>query len=105
MFDPDDDTSQRKRRFDEDGFLSLSDFLTAPEVAEVNERTDAFIETAVPHLPSELVYYEDRADPTTLKQVQLLQDHDPYFHSLLFRSRFEDLARELLGENVVGKNL
>jgi ectoine hydroxylase-related dioxygenase (phytanoyl-CoA dioxygenase family) len=56
-------------------------------------------------LPPELVYYEDRNDTSTLKQVQRLHEHEPYFEAMMDRSRFEQLARILLGEDVVGKNI
>ncbi|MAG55104.1 MAG: phytanoyl-CoA dioxygenase [Planctomycetes bacterium] len=88
-----------------DGFLSLPGFMTAAEVAEVNAGVQRFIEAVVPAMPAELVYYEDRGDPATLKQVQLLHEHDPYFRSLMSGSRFQALARALLGEDVVGRNL
>jgi phytanoyl-CoA hydroxylase len=105
MTDTDRDTQGLRRDFERDGFVSLPSFLTPDEILEVNAETRRFIEGTVPTLPAEFVYHEDKDDPRTLKQVQRLQEHDRYFGSMMFGSRFERLARTLLGEGVVGKNM
>ncbi len=99
------DAERLRRTYGERGFVSLPGFLTPDEVAAVNEAKRRFLADVVPSLPAELVYFEDRADPSTLKQVQRLFEHDPFFERMMFRSRFEHLAEFLLGEEAVGKNM
>lgn len=91
--------------FERDGFQVYSRFLDEGELAEVRLETNRFLSKVVPTMPKELVYYEDHTRPETLKQVQRVFEHDAYFHELMFASRFEALAAELLGESVIGKNL
>ena len=56
-------------------------------------------------MPSEKVYYEVKSDEKSLKQVQHLFDYDPFFHKMMFESKFERLASILLDDAVVGKNM
>jgi phytanoyl-CoA hydroxylase len=92
-------------KFAEQGYVSLPGFLAPEEVAEANDHQRRVIDELVPSLPSDIVYYEDKSEPSTLKQIQKLFEHDQYFHRLMFGSRFERLAEILLGESVVGKNM
>ena len=45
-----------------------------------------------------------RDDPTSLKQLQRMEEHDPWFGEF-FNGRPRGLAEELLGTEVVGKNM
>jgi len=88
-----------------DGFQVFPGFLHEGEVLALRDEVHRFLKTVILKLPSELVYYEDRARPETLKQVQRMFEHDPYFEALMHGSQFAMLAADLLGERVVGKNL
>ena len=99
------DTEALQRSFAESGFVRLSAFVDREELKEVNERVDHFVETVVPRLPNNTVYYEDKDDLASLKQVQRLHEHDSHFARLLSGSRFEELAALLLGESVTPINM
>ena len=88
-----------------DGYVALPQFLDAAAMAELHAHLRRFIRDIVPTLPPASVFYEDKADKTTLKQIQRMFDHDPYFHALMFGSRFERAAEAVLGGPVVGKNM
>lgn len=94
-----------RRTFCEDGFVYLPDFLSPEEVAQVNQQLTQLIRDKVPAMPPEHAFYEDKLDVSTLKQIQTLYTHDPYFDAMMFGSRFEALAVRLLGTGVVGKNM
>ena len=51
------------------------------------------------------VFYEELGRPETLKQVQHMERHDPYFHNLMVGGRLEKLASHLLGQPVRPVNL
>jgi len=91
--------------FNEQGFVALPGFLNGQELAKVRANLDRFIREVVPGMPKEHVFYEDKDDPTSLKQLQKLADNDPFFRELMFGGRFEQLARDLLRDEVVGVNL
>lgn len=94
-----------KRKFEEDGYVFLPGFLSGEEVAEVNRRLEDFIENTVLGLPANDVFYEDKNDPATLKQIMHVSDHAPWFAPMLNDSKFSRIAGELLEDTVVPKIL
>lgn len=94
-----------KEAFRRDGFVFMPGFLSPEEVSEVNARLQKLIREVVPTMPPEHAFYENRNDPSTLKQVQTLFTYDPFFHQMMFGSRFEKLASVLLGDAVTGQNM
>ncbi|GJM34288.1 MAG: SnoK [Saprospiraceae bacterium] len=94
-----------KQSFEENGFIFFPHFLNEEEITSVKEKLADFIQNKVPEMPSEMVYYEDKSAPNTLKQLQRLFEFDDFFHQMMFDSRFEKLASILLNDKVVGKNI
>ena len=92
-------------RFRSDGYLYLPGFLQPHALEDVERALARLIREQVPHMPPSKAFYEDPADPSTLKQIQALYEHDPQFHALMFGSRFEALARLLLDDDVKGRNM
>lgn len=93
-----------KIKFLRDGFIFFPNFLNQEEIELVKSKLSEFIENKVPEMPEKEVYYEDKKDRNTLKQLQRLYDYDPFFFDLMFGSRFEKLASILLDDEVHGKN-
>lgn len=91
--------------FIEQGYFAQKSFLDADEIAEVQRKTARFIAEVVPGLPEDIVYYEDKSDPASLKQVQKLYDHDAFFQQLATSEKVVGLARELLGGEVSLQNM
>lgn len=94
----------RKAKFEEDGFVAVTGFCDAEELQEIEEALALFIGDLMPTLPSEEVFYEDKEDPSTLKQIQRMHEHDEFFQSFM-GNKPRALAEELLGEPVIAKNL
>ena len=90
--------------FETDGYVAVPGFLSASEVEECNRQLARYILEVVPGLPAEHVFYEDKEDASTLKQLQQMQEHDSWFGEL-FHGAAQRLAEELLGTEVVGKNM
>ena len=98
---------QQKLRanFLEDGFIFFPSFLNEKEITSVQQHIELFIQDKVSQMPSEMVYYEDKSDASTLKQLQKLFEFDTFFHQMIFKSRFEKLASILLDDKVLGQNI
>ena len=88
----------------QDGFVAIRGFLSDNELSAVENRLDEFIRTIVPKMPTEHVFYEQRDDVNTLKQLQQMAHHDPWFQRFN-QGRVFRLARALMGEEVIAKNL
>jgi phytanoyl-CoA hydroxylase len=94
-----------KAVFDELGYVVLRGFLSVAEVAEARRELDRYITEVIPTIPVDYVFYEDKSDPATLKQLPNMQEHDAYFeHMLRGDTRFHRLAKWLVG-GVVGRSL
>jgi len=91
--------------YNTDGFVFLPKFLSGDTLTELTAHVDRFIRDVVPTLPPEQVFYEDKSNPETLKQIQHMGDHDPWFHELFTNSRFREAAEVLLKGSVVPKNM
>lgn len=91
--------------FKSEGFVYIPGFLNGGEVDQMLNQLDVLIKDKVPMLPSEQVFYEAKGDASTLKQIQYLFNYSPFFHQMMFRSKFEALAELLLEDKVVGKNM
>ncbi|MEM7530928.1 MAG: phytanoyl-CoA dioxygenase family protein [Chloroflexota bacterium] len=91
--------------FERDGFVAFEGFLTPAEVADLQATLQQFIADRVPTLPREQVFYEQKGQDDSLKQIQQLFTHDPYFRQLMFGSKFAHVAEVLLNGPVVGKNM
>jgi len=94
-----------KEEFDEVGYVALTGFLGASEIEELQRETARFIEESVQKLPEEAVYYEDKGNPATLKQVQRIHEHDGYFMRLANSEKVVGLSEELLGGPVTLQNM
>jgi len=86
-----------KGAFDRDGYLYIPGFLRSKALQELKNKINWLMETIVPGLPTEVVYYEDINRPETLKQIHKLHEYDTYFERMYYGSRFERLAAVLLG--------
>ena len=91
--------------FDADGYVSIAEFLDRQELNDVLSIVEHVIVSVVPTMPAADVYFEDVRDPSSLKQLQRLHEHDGFLRTLLRRGPFAQLARTLLGEEPVPQNL
>ena len=93
---------RRQSRYEEDGFVAVPGFCDEEELHAIESALNRFIGEVLPNLPPEEVFYEDKADLSTLKQIQRMQVHDEFFASFM-ESSPKALAEELLGEPVIAK--
>ena len=91
--------------FAADGFVALRQFVGGEEMAALRANVDRFIRDVIPQMPPEQVFYEDKNDPATLKQIPQMSVHDAWFHELLAASRFRKIGEVLLEGSVVSKSL
>lgn len=88
-----------KPAYDRDGFVVVRGFLPPTELEELSAQLDRYIRDVVPRLPDTAAFYNDRARPESLKQLQHMTD-DPYFAEYATHPRWIELARSLVGESV-----
>ncbi len=98
-----DQLSKHRQRlsheFTLDGYVSIPGFFDADEVAELRENKARFIRDVVPTMPSSEVYYDDKNDAESLKQLIMMWKHDDFFGGMMAEgSKLATLAEICLGE-------
>lgn len=91
--------------FRRDGYVYLPGFLDRSEIRDLEAALERVIVEKIQAMPSGQVVYEDSTDRSTLKQLQDLHLYDDFFGKVLFRSRFEQVARTLLADEPIGKTV
>lgn len=99
------DLDKVRADFNRDGYAAIRPLFDAVQMAEINRELDRYIVEIVPQMPDHEVYYEDRTDRSTLKQMQKLSVYDAYFRDLIETDVIHDMAAAVLGEEVVAENL
>ncbi len=100
-----DQKTEMKSRFDKDGYVAVTPLYSDQEIAILNAEIERFIHDVVPGMPIEKVYYEDKADTSSLKQIQKIFEYDDYFENLMFNGPERKIAETVLGESVVPVNM
>jgi ectoine hydroxylase-related dioxygenase (phytanoyl-CoA dioxygenase family) len=95
----------RLSRFQQDGYVCEQPLYSVDEIDELNREIARFIRDIVPTMPAEKVYYEDKADKTSLKQIQRMFDYDAYFRHLMDYGPARRIAEEVLQDEVVPVNM
>ena len=91
------DYSSLKPAYDQDGYVIVRQFLGGAELSELRSQLDRYIREVVPTLPPTAAFYQDRARPETLKQMQHMEG-DPFFREYVRHPRWVALGEALVGE-------
>ena len=87
-----------KKDFDRDGFAIVRQFLTKDEMSQLASQLERYVREVVPGLSDAHAFYQDRARPETLKQMQFMQV-DSFFHDYTQHPKWMALAATLVGES------
>jgi len=87
-----------KQDFDRDGYVVIRGFLNPERLATLQSHLERYIRDVVPQLPDADAFYEDKSRPETLKQMQRIEKHDPFFAEHLNDPLWTDTASALFGE-------
>lgn len=97
--------SHDRHQFAEDGFLIARGYLTPEEILELEANLQRYIDQIAPTVPPSDVFYEVTGRPETLKQMQLMEQYDPFFQTLKTSSRLLRTAEALLGMPVLAQQV
>lgn len=91
--------------FRQDGYVAFKPLMSPDEVAALNVEIARYITDVVPTMPDAQVYYEDKSDKSTLKQLQKMFEYDAYFNDLMMNGPARKIAQEVLQDDVVAVNM
>lgn len=82
-----------------DGYVSIPGFFGSEEVEQLRENKERFVREVVPTMPESEVYYDDKNDASTLKQLQNMRQHDGFFGEMMApQSKLATLSEVCLEE-------
>ena len=90
--------------FERDGYVAISPLFDGDEMAEIKTEVARYIRDVVPTMPDTRVYYEDKADPSSLKQIQKIFEYDDYFAGLM-NGVIRRMAETVLDDDVIPINM
>jgi phytanoyl-CoA hydroxylase len=93
------------RDWDADGYVVLRGYVSGEALEALQSRIARFIRDVAPRMPREIVFFEDKERPETLKQIQALNEYDDYFAALFLDGKFPALAASLLRDDVAPTNI
>ncbi|MDG1738272.1 MAG: phytanoyl-CoA dioxygenase family protein [Paracoccaceae bacterium] len=91
--------------FNRDGYIAINPLLASEEMAALNLEIERFIRDVVPEMPLAKVYYENKSDKSSLKQIQQMFEFDPYFEDLMLNGPARKIAEKVLQDEVVPINM
>ena len=97
------DTTCAKTEFEKSGFVFCESFFSRAKIDEIDTQLNRVI-SDLKDWPREHVFFEDRDDTSSLKQLQQLQHHDSYFAELM-NDQPRKLAEQLFGAESVAVNM
>jgi len=86
--------------FRRDGVVHLNGFFDSAEMQKLEEALRRYVDDIVPTVPPKDAFFERSDDPRTLKQLQRMEEHDPFFADLQTSEKLVQLAELLLGQPV-----
>lgn len=95
----------QQKNFSDDGYLAVKPLFDEVKIAEINCELKRFIVDVVPTMPKTHVYYEDKDDASSLKQLQNIFKFDAYFNDLMTTGTIRSIAEELLQDEAVPINM
>jgi phytanoyl-CoA hydroxylase len=95
------DLIKLKQTFDAEGFVHVKGFLDKAQLEEIRKNLERYKIEVVPKIESTLVMYEIRNGIREIKQLVSMEKSDDFFHELHISSKTKDLAKALLGDDVI----
>ncbi len=86
------------QKFKEDGYFVKNEMFDSEELKEIKDQLELYIDEVVPKMPENQVYYDQKNQKESLKQIQKMFEYNTFFNDLI-HGRIYELAGMLLGEN------
>ena len=87
--------------FNRDGFVHMESCLSQEELGMAQRQIERYKRDIVPVLKSTEAFYEDHSRPSSLKQLQRMDQHDEWFSQFAIQTRWMELAEQMLRQKVV----
>ena len=90
--------------FNRDGYIVVRTLFDGDKLLELKTEVARYIQDVVPIMPGERIYYEDKNDSSSLKQIQKMFEYDGYFKDLM-NGAVRRMAETVLEDDVIPINM
>ncbi len=94
-----------RERYDADGFVVVRGLFADAEFKELKSQIDRYVREIVPALPKDAAFFDDYSKPETLRKMNSLDKHDPWFDHFLRRGSHVPLLEHLLRDQISPQGL
>ena len=91
--------------FDENGYIAINPLFSDNKIEEIKIELTRYIKEVAPKVPDHHVFYENKDDKSTIKQLQQMFTYDDYFKDLIENSSIREVAEIVLREKAEPQNL
>jgi phytanoyl-CoA hydroxylase len=85
-----------RTRYDADGFVVVRGLFSAAEFQDLQAQLARYVRDVVPTLPKDAAFFDDYSKPETLRKMQSLNRHDPWFDNFLKQGSHVPLLAHLM---------
>lgn len=94
-----------RERYEADGFVVVRGLLAEGSLRELQSQLDRYVREVVPTLPKEAAFFDDYTRPETLRKMQSLNLHDPWFDTFLQHGGHIPLLEHCMRDRCVPQGL
>jgi len=87
-----------RERYLADGFVIVRQLLDPAALAELLAQIERYIREVVPTLPKDRAFFDDYSKPETLRKMQSLDRHDPWFAQFMQSGPHIPIQEHLMGD-------
>ena len=92
-------------KFDDNGYIAINPLFSIDKIKEIKIELSRYIKEVAPNVPDHHIFYENKDDKTSIKQLQQMFTYDDYFKELIEKSPIREVAEIVLREKAEPKNL
>ena len=90
-------------KFDDNGYIAINPLFSIDKIEEIKIELSRYIKEVTPNVPDHHIFYENKDDKTSIKQLQQMFTYDDYFKELIEKSPIREVAEIVLREKAEPK--
>ena len=94
-----------RERYDSDGFVVVRGLFADADFTELKSQLDRYVREIVPTLPKDAAFFDDYSKPETLRKMNSLNKHDPWFDHFLRCGSHVPLLEHFLRDKISPQGL
>lgn len=99
------DLDKLREQYEADGFVIIRNLFTPDQFKELQANLDRYEREVVPTLPKDQAFFDDYSKPDTLRKMQSLNRHDPWFAKFMAEGPHIAIQSHLMRDRAIPQGL